>query len=92
MAGNFHNRIWHLCDDLPAPPQDVIAEAAKLLGMEPPMEVPIEQAELSPMGRSFYAECKRVSNIATKKHLRWQPQYPTYKEGLAAILAEEANA
>lgn len=81
--------VFHLCDDEPAPPQDVIAHAAELLGMAPPPEIPIEAAGLSPMAASFYAECKRVSNARTKAALNWRPQYPTYREGLAAILAGE---
>ena len=81
--------IFHFCDDEPAPPQDVIAFAADLLGMDTPPDIPFEDAELSPMGRSFYAECKRVSNAATKTALSWQPRYSTYRSGLKAILAAE---
>jgi hypothetical protein len=83
--------VFHLCDDEPAPPQDVIAYAAELLGMDPPSEIPFDDADLSPMARSFYAECKRISNARTKAALGWRPQYPTYREGLAAILAGEAG-
>ena len=78
--------ILHFCDDEPAPPQDVILHAAKLLGIQPPAEEPIGSAKLSEMGKSFYAECKRVSNVATKMKLNWQPKYPSYREGLAAIM------
>lgn len=88
---NFHRYVFHLCDDEPAPPQDVIKHAAELLGACPPAEIPFASAELSEMGRSFYAECKRVSNVATKLTLDWTPKYPTYREGLAAIQAAEAS-
>lgn len=81
--------IFHLCDDLPAPPQDVTAFAADLLQMTPPPEVPYEAAGLSPMAKSFYAECKRVSNARAKAALGWRPLYPTYREGLRAVLAAE---
>lgn len=81
--------IFHLCDDLPAPPQDVTAFAADLLQMTPPPEVPFEAAGLSPMAKSFYAECKRVSNARAKAALGWRPLYPTYREGLRAVLAAE---
>lgn len=54
--------IFNITDDLPAPPQDVVAYAAGLMGTEPPPETPFEAAEMSDMARSFYAECKRVSN------------------------------
>ena len=81
--------VFHLCDDEPAPPQDVTAYAAMVLGMDGPPEVAFEDAGLSPMARSFYAECKRVSNARTKAALGWRPRYPSYREGLAAILAEK---
>lgn len=83
--------VFHLCDDLPAPPQDVTAYAAGLLGLSPPPEVRIEDAGLSPMAASFYAECKRISNARAKAALGWHPKYPTYREGLAAVLAAEAG-
>ena len=79
--------VFHLCDDEPAPPQDVTAFAAGLLGMAPPPEMDIADAGLSPMARSFYAECKRVSNARAKAALGWRPLYPSYREGLTAILA-----
>lgn len=81
--------VFHLCDELPAPPQDVTAYAARLLGVPVPPDVAIEDAGLSSMAASFYAECKRVSNARAKAALGWRPQFPTYREGLAAILAAE---
>ena len=84
--------VFHLCDDEPAPPQDVTAYAAELLGIAPPPEVPFKDADLSPMARSFYAECKRVSNARAKAALGWQPAYRTYREGLAAVLQAEEGA
>ena len=79
--------VYNLADDLPASPQDVVAEAARLLGITPPPEVPIEAAALSPMAAEFYAECKRVCNARIKARLGWRPAYPDYRDGLAAILA-----
>ena len=78
--------IYNLCDDEPAPNSDVIACAAGLLGIEPPPEVPLADAALSPAGLRFYAESKRVSNALAKAELGWRPQYPTYREGLRALL------
>ena len=83
--------VFHLCDDLPAPPQDVTAHAATLLGLPVPPDVAIEDAGLSDMALSFYAECKRVANGRAKAALGWQPRYPTYREGLAAILDAEGG-
>lgn len=81
--------IYNVCDDLAAPPQDVVAYAAKLLGMPPPPETPFEEAELSPMARSFYDESKRVANDRIKNELHVRLNHPTYREGLAAVLAAE---
>jgi nucleoside-diphosphate-sugar epimerase len=78
-------RAYNVCDDEPAPPQDVVAFAAELLGMEPPPEISFFDAELSPMARSFYAESKRVSNSRIKQELGYKLLYPTYREGLEAL-------
>jgi nucleoside-diphosphate-sugar epimerase len=81
--------IYNLCDDAPAPNSEIIAHAARLLGMEPPAEVALADANLSPAALRFYAESKRVSNARAKAELDWRPAYPTYREGLAAVLAAE---
>jgi nucleoside-diphosphate-sugar epimerase len=62
-----------------------VAFAAELLGRPLPPEVPFEEAELSPMGRSFYAESKRVDNRRIKRELGYTLVYPTYREGLSAL-------
>ncbi len=81
--------IYNLCDDEPAANSDVLAYAARLLGLPPPPEVPLADAGLSPLAQRFYAESKRVSNARAKAELGWRPAWPTYREGLAAILAAE---
>jgi nucleoside-diphosphate-sugar epimerase len=81
--------IFNLADDEPAPPQDVIAQAAELIGMAPPPEVAFEDADLSPMAKTFYAGNRRVSNAKIKSALGHGLLYPTYREGHAAILASE---
>lgn len=83
--------IYNLCDDDPAPPQDVIAHAATLLGLPLPHEIPFDQAQLSPMAASFYAESKRVDNSRAKSDLGLRLRYPDYRAGLAAILAQECQ-
>jgi nucleoside-diphosphate-sugar epimerase len=80
-------RIYNVCDDDPSPPEDVLGHAAYLLGLPPPPEVPYAKADMTPMARSFYAESKRVRNDRIKGELRYRLQFPTYKEGLAALLA-----
>ena len=79
---------YNVCDDEPAPPEEVVAHACRLLGVEAPPLVPIEKAELSPMARSFYAENKRVRNGRIKRELGVRLAYPTYREGLKALLTQ----
>lgn len=79
--------IYNMCDDDPAPPEDVIGHAAQLLGLPVPPAVAFEEAEMTPMARSFYAESKRVRNDLIKRELGWVPRYPDYRSGLAAMLA-----
>lgn len=80
---------YNVCDDDPAPPEDVIAHAAELLGLPVPPAVDFETAEMTPMARSFYAESKKVRNDRIKEELGVQLIYPSYRDGLAALLAEE---
>jgi nucleoside-diphosphate-sugar epimerase len=89
MQSEIGSRIFNLCDDAPAPPQDVLAHAAALLGIPVPPEMPFDEADLSPMARAFYADNKRVRNDRIKRELGLTLRYPDYQSGLAAILAEE---
>jgi nucleoside-diphosphate-sugar epimerase len=89
MAKPNPGAIYNVADDLPAPPQNVIAFAAELLGVAPPPAVAFEEADLSPMARSFYADCRRVANGRIKQELGVELRHPTYREGLRAILAAE---
>jgi nucleoside-diphosphate-sugar epimerase len=77
--------IYNVADDEPAPPDEVITYAAELLGVEPPPAVPFDQAELSPMARSFYGDSRRISNARIKSELGVKLAYPTYREGLKAL-------
>lgn len=79
--------VYNVCDDDPAPPDVVIAHACQLLGVAPPPPVPFEEAELSAMARSFYADSKRVSNRRIKDELGVRLAYPGYRDGLAALAA-----
>lgn len=78
--------VYNVCDDDPAPPEDVIAHAAVLLGLPVPPATPFDEAEMSPMARSFYAESKRVRNDRIKRELGVALRYPDYRAGLAALL------
>lgn len=77
---------YNLADDLPSSGNAVTEHACRLLGLEPPPLETLEEANLSDMARGFYAENRRVANGKAKRVLGWQPQYPTYVEGLAALL------
>lgn len=81
--------IYNLCDDDPAPPQEVIEYGAQLLGIDPPPEEDFETAEMTPMARSFYAESKRVSNERIKSELGVRLRHPDYRSGLDALIAAE---
>jgi nucleoside-diphosphate-sugar epimerase len=78
--------IYNVCDDDPASPEAVLSLAAALLGLPEPPIVPYEDAEMTPMARSFYAENKRVRNDRIKDELGVRLQFPTYREGLAGLL------
>lgn len=86
MARPNPGAIYNVADDAPAPPQDVVKYAADLLGITPPPEIPFDQAQLSPMAASFYADSRRVHNDRIKTELGVALKYPTYREGLKALL------
>ncbi|MCY4303615.1 MAG: SDR family oxidoreductase [Aestuariivita sp.] len=77
--------VYNISDDEPAPPQDVIAFAAKLLGIPIPPEICFDEAHLSPMARSFFSDNKRVSNSRMKKQLNISLLYPNYRIGLRQL-------
>ena len=82
-------RAYNVCDNDPAPPQDVIAYAAELLGMPLPPAIKFEEADMTPMARSFYAESKRVDNTRIKQELGVELAYPDYRAGLQKSLSVE---
>ncbi|MDK1491587.1 SDR family oxidoreductase [Sinorhizobium sp. 7-81] len=84
LASRGMGGIFNVTDDEPAPPQDVVAEAARLMGVEPPPETSFETAELSPMARSFYGENKRVSN-ARLREAGFEFAFPNYRVSLAQL-------
>ncbi|MFA5951626.1 MAG: SDR family oxidoreductase [Hyphomicrobium sp.] len=85
-AGLGTHSIYNVTDDEPAPPQDVVLHAAELQQLPAPPEVPFETAPLSPMGRSFYSENRRVGNRRLHEDLGVELAFPSYREGLRAIL------
>jgi nucleoside-diphosphate-sugar epimerase len=85
LTAGLEGQIWNVADDEPAPPQDVIAYAATLLGVALPPEQAFDEADLSPMAASFFADEKRISAAKAKALLGFVPAYPTYREGLRAL-------
>ena len=92
IAAPNPGRIYNVCDDEPAPPQDVLGYAAELLDRALPPEEDFDTAEMTSMARSFYAESRRVRNDRMKAELGVTLRYPTYREGLKAMLAAETAA
>ena len=80
--------VFNGADDEPAPPQIVVEHAAKMLGIDPPVEEPFETADMTPMARSFYGDNKRCGNARLKKDLGITLKFPTYREGLDAIFKQ----
>ena len=78
---------YNIADDLPCSQNAVIEHACQLLGRPFPPLQSLDEAGLSPMAQAFYAENRRVANGKARRVLGWQPRYPTYREGLAALLA-----
>ena len=78
--------IYNVADDEPAAPGDVVAYAAKMIGVAPPPEIDFEEADLTPMARSFYEGSRRIGNALIKSELGVALRYPTYREGLASLL------
>lgn len=86
MARPHAGAIYNVADDEPAAPGDVVAYAANMMGVQPPPEVPFEEADLTPMARSFYEGSRRIGNTRIKSELGVTLRYPTYREGLASLL------
>ncbi len=82
-------QIYNICDDEPAPPEEIIALAAEMLGLPAPEAEDFATADMTPMARSFYADSKRVSNARMKADLGYRLIHPDYRSGLRAILAAE---
>lgn len=83
--------IYNVCDDEPAPPQDVVAYAAEKLGLPVPPDLPYETADLSPMARTFYLDNRRVENCRIRDELGVELAFPTYREGIDALVAGAAS-
>ena len=88
MENPMPHEIFNVVDDEPSEPRELLLAGCELLKVEPPTAIAFEEAEFSPMGRSFWADCRRVSNQKLKEKLGIELMYPSYREGLQAIFAE----
>jgi nucleoside-diphosphate-sugar epimerase len=91
LRASFERRtrdVFNLCDDEPASAEDVLIHAAELTGLPLPPQLAWDDPSLGPATRRFYNDNKRVANARAKAVLGWRLQYPTYREGLKAILAD----
>ncbi|MGB0542827.1 MAG: SDR family oxidoreductase [Longimicrobiales bacterium] len=91
-AGMHHldrTGVFNVADDLPSPAEDPLLFAADLMGLPPPPRVSLSQSGLSSRGRSFYEQSRRIRNERAKKELGWRLRYPTYREGITALLSED---
>jgi nucleoside-diphosphate-sugar epimerase len=89
MTKPRRHRIINLCDNEPAAQADVIRFAAELIGVTPPVPVPFEEADLTPMARTFYISRRRVRSVVREPELGIDLRYPNYRSGLRAILDTE---
>ncbi len=78
--------VYNLADDEPAPQAEVVAHAARLIGIDPPAPVSWRSPAVSEAARRFFAESRRVSNRRMKEELGVILRFPTYREGLAALI------
>ena len=82
---NFkNNEIYNICDDKPASQIEVAAYGAKLLKLEKPNSVKLEEVE-SEMLKNFYKDSKKVDNKKMKVFFKYDLKYPSYEEGLNYI-------
>ncbi|MEO5707361.1 MAG: SDR family NAD(P)-dependent oxidoreductase [Alteraurantiacibacter sp.] len=86
LTGAAPPGAYNLADDLPCSQNAVIEHACRLAGLPLPPLLSLEEANLSPIARRFYAENRRVANGKAKRLLGWQPRYPTFREGLASLV------
>jgi len=86
IARPHNGAIYNVADDEPAAPDEVVAYAAKLIGVSPPPEIDFAEADLTPMARSFYEGSRRIANARIKSELGVRLRYPTYREGLSSLL------
>ena len=91
MTGSSKAEIFNVCDDEPAASADVVAFGCHLLGLAPPPEIPFEDAGMSSMALSFWADNKRVRNDRIQAELGVTLTYPTYREGLTALTMPSAG-
>lgn len=88
LAAPSPGRAYNLADDDPCSMEQVLLAAAERMGLPPPPETSLDDPVVSEAMRGFYLDSKRVSNARAKAELGWRPRYPTWREGLEALLSQ----
>ncbi len=88
MARPHPGCAYTLTDDEPAPADVVMQWTAARLNLPNPPEVSLDDPSVSDAMRRFYNDNKRLSNARAKAELGWRPQYPTWREGLDALIRQ----
>ena len=88
MARPRPGAAYILCDDEPAPADVVMEGAARRLGLPLPPEIDLDDPSVSDAMRRFYRDSKRLSNARAKAELGWRPRYPSWRDGLQALIRE----
>lgn len=92
MQSPSPRRIVNLADGAPCEAGDVIRYAADLINVPPPVPVPFDHADMSPMARTFYATSRRVDSSRIGREFGLDLLYPDYQSGMRAVLAAERAA
>ena len=78
------NEIYNISDDKPASAEEVAMYGVKLLGVDKPKTIEINEIE-SEMLKNFYKDSKKVDNKKMKEFFNYKLKYSTYVEGLNHI-------
>lgn len=87
LAPTLPARIYHVADDLPAKSRSYADEVAEIMGVPRPPSVPV--ADVEPWIAAMLGANRRVSNARIKRDLGLALAYPTWREGLRQVLAED---
>ncbi len=85
--------IYNIVDDNPAPVHDWLPALAAMLGAKQPFRVPAWIGRLA-AGKHIVVmmtQSRAGSNARAKQELGWSPRYPSWRQGFAEIIQNEAR-